>query len=69
MELTQGEHVITFEGVGKNDSATNYKMGVIHIVLYDEEALAVKNMKHLQTRRGIYGCIMGATPVMVIKIR
>ena len=43
MELTEGEHVITFEGTGKNESANNYKMGVIHIILFDEEALAIKN--------------------------
>ncbi|HOJ11648.1 MAG TPA: S-layer homology domain-containing protein, partial [Clostridiales bacterium] len=43
LELTAGEHVITFEGVDKNENATGYKMGVIHIVLFDNESLKVKN--------------------------
>ncbi|MCU6713091.1 heparinase II/III family protein [Paenibacillus sp. J5C_2022] len=43
MELTEGEHTIRFEGVGKRDNASNYKLGVIQMQLFDEAALTVKN--------------------------
>lgn len=42
MNLTEGEHTITFVGTGRNEAATNYKMGIIHLVLFDEEALKLK---------------------------
>lgn len=55
MELTEGEHVITFEGIGKNESSTGYKMGVIHIMLFDEEASRKKNDSTLiDTQRDIW---------------
>lgn len=42
LELEEGEHTIRFEGVGKREAASNYKMGVIQLQLYDEEAKRVK---------------------------
>lgn len=42
MNLTEGEHTISFFGTGKNAASTGYKMGLIHLVLYDKAALAIK---------------------------
>ncbi|TNJ63726.1 hypothetical protein FE784_23675, partial [Paenibacillus hemerocallicola] len=36
--LTAGSHTISFEGIGKQPSATNYKMGVKDLILLDEAA-------------------------------
>ncbi|WP_066190944.1 heparinase II/III domain-containing protein [Gracilibacillus timonensis] len=38
LELEKGTHEITFKTIGKSDEATNYKMGVIELVLLNEEA-------------------------------
>ncbi|WP_158299506.1 FIMAH domain-containing protein [Paenibacillus antri] len=55
LELTEGEHLIRFEGVGKRDAATNYKLGVIQLLLYDEAALAVKNdPRNVDTQRDVW---------------
>jgi hypothetical protein len=43
LPLSEGRHVISFEGVGKGEGATNYKLGVIQLQLFDEAAQAVKN--------------------------
>ena len=55
MELTEGAHVISFEGVGRNESSSGYKMGLIDLVLFDEEALRIKNDETLSdTQRDIW---------------
>ncbi len=55
LELTEGEHRIRFEGVGKRDAASNYKLGVIQLLLYDEAALAVKNdPRNVDTQRDVW---------------
>ncbi|WJH36878.1 heparinase II/III family protein [Paenibacillus sp. CC-CFT747] len=43
LPLTEGSHVITFEGVGKREGATNYKLGIIQLLLYDEASKVIKN--------------------------
>jgi len=43
MELDAGAHQITFSGAGKREAATNYKLGLIQLVMFDEEAQRVKN--------------------------
>ncbi|MFD0960967.1 FIMAH domain-containing protein [Paenibacillus chungangensis] len=55
MELTEGEHTIRFEGVGKRDDASNYKLGIIQMQLFDEAALTVKNdPKNKNTLRDVW---------------
>ncbi|MCU6708892.1 heparinase II/III family protein [Paenibacillus sp. J5C_2022] len=39
MQLTAGNHVISFKGVGKDPASTNYKMGIIQLALLNEEDL------------------------------
>ncbi|MCO8254974.1 PKD domain-containing protein [Haladaptatus sp. AB618] len=36
-ELSEGTHEITFRNVGKNDDASNYKMGIIQFETYDRD--------------------------------
>src|SRR5690606_11557160 len=38
MELAAGTHEITFTNIGKAEASTNYKMGIIQLVLLDEAA-------------------------------
>src|SRR5699024_3479397 len=38
VELTEGTHEITFENEGKNEKSSNYKMGVMQLILLDEAA-------------------------------
>lgn len=38
IELTAGTHQISFEGIGKDDASTNYKMGLIQMALLDGAA-------------------------------
>lgn len=43
MSLSAGSHQIRFEGIGKNESAGNYKMGVRSLNLLDEQARAIRD--------------------------
>jgi hypothetical protein len=41
--LTEGSHTITFEGIGKHASASNYKMGVRDLFLLNEAAIQMRD--------------------------
>lgn len=43
VQLTAGAHQISFEGIGKNPSAGNYKMGVRSLNLLDEQAREMRD--------------------------
>lgn len=46
--LAAGTHHITFEGIGKNPAAGNYKMGVRMLSLLDEQARALRDQANAQ---------------------
>ncbi|MBD2864614.1 heparinase II/III domain-containing protein [Paenibacillus oceani] len=48
MTLTAGTHHITFESIGKNPAAGNYKMGVRTLSLLDEQARALRDQANAQ---------------------
>jgi uncharacterized protein YjdB len=55
LPLAAGTHTITFTGAGKRDTATNYKMGVIQLQLYDKAAQEVKNNPaNVNTQRDLW---------------
>ncbi|UTF52488.1 heparinase II/III family protein [Natronosalvus rutilus] len=49
VDLSRGEHRITFENTGKRPAATNYKMGVIECKFLDERA---QREEELEAERG-----------------
>lgn len=55
MELAEGTHEIAFENTGKDERATNYKMGVIQLALLDEEAQRLRDRASLgDTQRDLW---------------
>lgn len=55
MYVEVGEHEIVFEGVGKNEQATNYKMGIIYLMFLDEDAKNIKDdVTNVDTQRDFW---------------
>ena len=55
VELAEGTHEIAFENTGKDERATNYKLGVIQLSLLDKEAQRLRDRASSRdTRRDLW---------------